>query len=394
MSVPPEMDEAEITVSSRLEAGAGDRVEEAGRRAEDRDAFVRCEVEERPHVGMGRRAVVEAQRRLGGETRYEPVPHHPAAGGEVEEAIAGPEVDVEAVLLQVLEQRPARAVHDALGRAGGARRVEDVERVVEGQTLPGDGVGRVAGEHVAEPDSVGDGRRVLPGVGHDHEALDARQLLTDLTDARQRVEEATAVAVAIRDEQHLRPDLAEAVQDALYPEVGRARRPDRAQARRRQHRDHGLGEVRQVAHHAVAGHDPPFPQCRGEVRHLIVELRVAEAARFAVFAPEEQCRRVVAAPQQVLGEVEARVREPFGAGHAQGANALWPAGTVAHHLGEIPHRVPEGSGLLHRPAVERPVVGQDDAVLRLHAAREGRELGPLDALGRRLPQRGGHGSSE
>jgi hypothetical protein len=125
-----------------------------------------------------------------------------------------------------------------------------------------------------------------------------------------------------------------------------------------------------------------------------VELRVAETARLAVFAPKEQCRRVVAAAQQVLGEVEARVREPFGAGHAQGTFAQRPPGTVAHHLGERPHRAPEGSGLLHRPVVERPVVGQGDAVLRLRAAREGSELGPLDALGSRLPERGGHGSSE
>jgi hypothetical protein len=39
---------------------------------------------------------------------------------------------VQLVLLQVLQQRAARAVHDALRHAGRARRVKDVQRMVEG----------------------------------------------------------------------------------------------------------------------------------------------------------------------------------------------------------------------------------------------------------------------
>ena len=80
---------------------------------------------------MERRSVVQHQRRFRGERRDQPVPHHPAAGREVEDAIAGADVAVQLVLLQVLEQRAAGAVHDALRHAGRAGRIEDVERMVE-----------------------------------------------------------------------------------------------------------------------------------------------------------------------------------------------------------------------------------------------------------------------
>ena len=46
------------------------------------------EVEQHVAVGMERRAVVEQQRRAGREARDQPVPHHPAAGREVEEPVA------------------------------------------------------------------------------------------------------------------------------------------------------------------------------------------------------------------------------------------------------------------------------------------------------------------
>ena len=107
---------------------------------------------------MKGRAVVEQQRRAGRERRDQPVPHHPAAGREVEDAIARLDVGVELMLLQVLNQRAAGAMHDALGNAGGARRVQDVERVIERQrfepglagclgqiVVPGDGVRQAAG---------------------------------------------------------------------------------------------------------------------------------------------------------------------------------------------------------------------------------------------------------
>ena len=118
-------------VSRRREPGLVHRVDELRRRAEQRHAGRVGEVEQHVAVRMERRAVVEQQRRLGRERRHQPVPHHPAAGREVEDAIARLDVAVELVLLQVLDQRAAGAVDDALRDAGRARRIEDVERMVE-----------------------------------------------------------------------------------------------------------------------------------------------------------------------------------------------------------------------------------------------------------------------
>ena len=72
----------------RREAGLGDGVDELRGGAEQRHPGLVGEVEQRVAVGMERRAVVEQQRRLRRERRDQPVPHHPAAGREVEHPVA------------------------------------------------------------------------------------------------------------------------------------------------------------------------------------------------------------------------------------------------------------------------------------------------------------------
>jgi hypothetical protein len=72
-------------------------------------------------------------RKPGGEAADEPVPHHPPAGGEPEHPVAGLHVTVQLVLAQVLEERAAGSVDDALGSSGRPRRVHDQQRMVEGQ---------------------------------------------------------------------------------------------------------------------------------------------------------------------------------------------------------------------------------------------------------------------
>ena len=67
-------------------------------------------------AGMERAAVEQHDRRLRRQRRHEPVPHHPTAGREVEDAVARPDVAVQLVLAEVLEQHAAGAVDDALRR--------------------------------------------------------------------------------------------------------------------------------------------------------------------------------------------------------------------------------------------------------------------------------------
>ena len=112
---------------------AGGDVAGAGPEAGDPGAL--GEVPEHAHVGMAGAAVVEHDRGGGEQAGDEEVPHHPAGGREPEDAVAGLGVDVEVELLQVLEQDPAVALDDRLRQPGGARGVEDPERVVEGHAL-------------------------------------------------------------------------------------------------------------------------------------------------------------------------------------------------------------------------------------------------------------------
>ena len=305
----------EVVGLARAEPRLLDRVEVLGGGAEDVDAGRVREVEERAHVRPAGRALVEGEARPAPESRHEPVPHHPPAGGEVEEGVAGADVRVEAVLLEVLEEGPAGAVDDALRGAGGARRVHDVERVVEGDRLEFDRAGGVGEGQLVPGDRARHGPEVRrpAKVRHDDGPLDARDAGEDVADPPERVDGGSVVAVAVRADEDLRLDLPEAVEHPLHPEVGRARGPHRPEAGRGEHRDDRLGEVREVARDPVAGADPGRPEPLRGARDVVVELAPGDppvvdavSAGGGDLAPEDDGGAVVAAAKEVLGEVEAR----------------------------------------------------------------------------------------
>ena len=105
---------------SGLDGGLFDAREVLGAGAEHGDALAVNEVQERLGRRAERGAIVEHQRTAACEPRDQPVPHHPAGGGKEEEAILAAEVAVQPVFLQMLQQRAADAVDDALRRPGGA----------------------------------------------------------------------------------------------------------------------------------------------------------------------------------------------------------------------------------------------------------------------------------
>ena len=73
---------------------------------------------------------------------------------------------------------------------------------------------------------------------------------------------------------------------------------------------------------AVAGLHAQRAQRLRKLRHLVVELGEGEPAAHLVLAPEHDRGLAVAPAQQVLGEVEARSREPARAGHAVGVDQV------------------------------------------------------------------------
>ena len=127
----PQVRELEILARHHTQLLRG--VDVLGRRAEVRHPLLLGEDPERAPAIDERRAVEQQQRARAREARDEPVPHHPAARREIEQAIAALQVAMQKMLLEVLQQRAARAVDDAFRRAGRARRVEDVDRMVERQ---------------------------------------------------------------------------------------------------------------------------------------------------------------------------------------------------------------------------------------------------------------------
>src|SRR5690349_4248448 len=117
----------------RLHSGLLTRGDVARARAEARDPRRVREIPQRSEVRMRRVPVEEDDRGLREQSADEEVPHHPARRREPEEPVSLPRVEVQAELLEVLEQNAALAVDDRLREAGRARAVQHPERVVEGK---------------------------------------------------------------------------------------------------------------------------------------------------------------------------------------------------------------------------------------------------------------------
>ena len=217
------------------------------------------EVPEHAHVRVAGAAVVEHDRGVGEQDADEEVPHHPAGRREPEDAVARLRVEVQVQLLQLLEQDPAVALDDRLRQPGGPGGVEDPERMVEGHPLEaelGAGAGLldlVPAQAAGEPRGVGARGR---GRGP---ARCARRWASSARARRRRSIRSNGravVAVAVDREQHLGLDLGEAVDHGRDAEVGRARRPDRADRGRGEEPDQRRGQVRHVGDDAVAAARP------------------------------------------------------------------------------------------------------------------------------------------
>ena len=232
----------------------------------------------------------------------------------------------------------------ALGSPVVPGRVEDPERVVEGDLL--------------ELERRGLGQQLVPARRDHHRVLERRDRRRDLANALAAVEVLAAVAVAVGREQHLRLDLGEAVDHGRGAELRRAARPDRADARRGQQRDDRLRRVRQVGHHAVAAPDPEPAQPRGAARHLVASARPRRPRR------ELGPRRRGRSPARPGAPSGARARRSSAARPgttrrraSRGSPSTRSYGCEACTLEALPERAPEPLQVLHRPAPELVVAG-------------------------------------
>jgi hypothetical protein len=135
--------------------------------------------------------------------------------------------------------------------------------------------------------------------------------------------------------------------------------------------------------------------------HGGVQLRVAQRALPPSLVPRHDGRVAVAAPEQILREVEPRPGEPpRPEDGVRGRHPVAPhqhrvppravGAHVGHHAAPLPEQRPEPRGLGHRPVVEPRVPEHRSG--RAALVREAAERGDrraLDRLGGRRPDRRG-----
>ena len=240
------------------------------------------------------------------------------------------------------------------------------------------------GDQLVEAGRVGHGR---VAVGHPDHVLEGRQPRADRGDLVATVDVAVAVAVAGDREHQLRLDLREPVDHAARAELGRARRPDRTEARRRDERHERLGNVGQVGDDAVPGADAEALQARARApRHFAkpAECQLRRRPRLRLGDDGDRVT-VLVAPHEVLGVVEARALKPLRAGHRAPPEHM-RVGRVGADLVELPDRGPEPLEVVDGPALQRFIGAQLQPAPIVEPVHQPPHLGGLPQIRGRGPE--------
>jgi hypothetical protein len=169
-------------------------------------------------------AVVKQDRGPAGQGGEEPVPHHPAAGGDVEDLVFPLEIAMDDQFLQVVDQDSTRALDHALGLAGGAGGKHDEHRMIEGQLLEFHREVIILGQKILEVDRVGNAAdvRLFLRVRHDDDLFERGNPLGDLGGIGHGVEILALVEITVDGDQGLGLYLAEPVKGRGRTDVGGA----------------------------------------------------------------------------------------------------------------------------------------------------------------------------
>ena len=277
---------------------------------------------------------------------------HPAhvRGGPVD--LAG--IDVVDRLHRPLQRHGVAAVvaHHALGLAGGAGGVEDIEGIGGGQRHAVVGLGRLHGLGPVEVAARGQPARRLGALEDDAVVGLVRGLLDGAVQERQILDDTAALDAAGRRDHGFGFGVVDAYRQLVGGKAAEDHGMDRPQPGTAQHGDQGFGHHGHVDHHpvalgyALAGQDP------GKARHLILQLGVGQRPDGVAGdgTVVNDCRLVAAAGfdvavDGVVAGVELAPREPAIEGRIAGVQHLVPAPGPVDVLGR---GGPEGVGIAER----------------------------------------------
>jgi hypothetical protein len=308
----------QVVLLDVLGAPAHERPDRGRRRVEDRRLVT---LGDRPQAVLVRpvgRPLVEDPRRV---VRERPV-HDVRVAGDPPDIGRAPVhvvlVDVEdhAVRRGDAREVAARRVHDPLGLAGRAARVQQVERVLGVHVL---GLARrgLAPDEVVVPDIASLGVRMLrPGSPNRHHVLDRRASRQRGVRVRlQRHLDAATVPAVLRD-QGLGAGVVDAVPQRLGREPAEHHGVRRADPGAREHRDRQLGDHAHVDRNTVALAHAERPQAVGQPADLAEQLPVRERSPLAglalpVIRDLVAAARLDVAVQAVVRGVQRAAHEPL-----------------------------------------------------------------------------------
>ena len=324
--------------------------------------------EEPVERGVAGVAVVQHDAGTAAECAEQPVPHHPAARREVEDAVPRTDVQVIALLAQDLQEHPGRRVDDALRPARRAAREQDEARVRERQGHGRQVAAAVRGEPLIPRQGV-----LVRCAAHDDDGPDGRQARDDLRQPGQAVDRGAPVLVPAREHQHLGTHLAEPVDHAGRTEVGRSGADDGPDRQGAEGVGGSLDRVGRPRGDAVPSLDPRGGQGARHGGDLVAKLRPRQLAAATVLEDPDQDHVLAGSGHQGVDDVQAGVGEEPGAEEALARHGA--AAGISDDPEVVPGLAPEGGGLLDGPVVQGREVG--GSVPGLQAGHEARPRDPF-----------------
>lgn len=182
---------------------------------------------------------------------------------------------------------PPAGVHQALGLPGGARGVDDEQRVLAVEARR-DVRARLTVDEVVPPHVAALGPRhvrgLLAGAAQDEDVLDVVEALDRGVGGGLHRDGGAAAELTVGADQELRPGVLDPEAQRLGGETPEHQAHDGPDARAGHRRDDGLGQDRQVQDDAVAVPDAELLQRVRQPADLVLQLRVGDGARVAGFA--------------------------------------------------------------------------------------------------------------